>query len=223
MPRQDRLDDLVGRPVAKLPSARGCSTAVSRLRSTTCSISRTHSQAPHGLTFSARAEGRTIPDVINQLKTRIGDGRRDQPTRQGDFAIDVPMAKAERSPLRLPRLVLEARRIAQRHHGLHAAPRRRPARASGNIAASSPRAVAERRLARSARDDHLYVREQDGEAAHTVWLWPDRSLSMALLPKGRATPSWSAADRYVRTRRIAGFGRRTRRHSRPDEPDASAT
>lgn len=32
---------------------------------------------------------------------------------------------------------------------------------------------------RSARDDHLYIREQEWEAAHTVWLWPDRSRSMA--------------------------------------------
>ncbi|MCB1436001.1 MAG: DUF58 domain-containing protein [Rhodobiaceae bacterium] len=31
---------------------------------------------------------------------------------------------------------------------------------------------------RSARDDHLYIREQEWEAAHTVWLWPDRSPSM---------------------------------------------
>jgi uncharacterized protein (DUF58 family) len=31
---------------------------------------------------------------------------------------------------------------------------------------------------RSARDDHLYVREREWEAAHTVWLWPDRSPSM---------------------------------------------
>jgi uncharacterized protein (DUF58 family) len=31
---------------------------------------------------------------------------------------------------------------------------------------------------RSARDDLLYVREQEWEAAHTIWLWPDRSPSM---------------------------------------------
>jgi uncharacterized protein (DUF58 family) len=31
---------------------------------------------------------------------------------------------------------------------------------------------------RSARDDNLYVREQEWEAAHTVWIWPDRSPSM---------------------------------------------
>lgn len=32
---------------------------------------------------------------------------------------------------------------------------------------------------RSARDDHLYVRELEWEAAHTVWFWVDTSLSMA--------------------------------------------
>jgi uncharacterized protein (DUF58 family) len=32
---------------------------------------------------------------------------------------------------------------------------------------------------RSARDDHLYIREKEWEATHTVWLWPDRSPSMA--------------------------------------------
>ncbi len=31
---------------------------------------------------------------------------------------------------------------------------------------------------RSAREDLLYVREQEWEAAHTVWLWPDLSTSM---------------------------------------------
>ena len=32
---------------------------------------------------------------------------------------------------------------------------------------------------RSARDDRIYVREREWEAAHTIWIWPDRSLSMA--------------------------------------------
>ncbi len=32
---------------------------------------------------------------------------------------------------------------------------------------------------RSARDDRVYVREREWEAAHTVWLWIDRSPSMA--------------------------------------------
>ena len=42
---------------------------------------------------------------------------------------------------------------------------------------------------RSARDDHTFVRDREWEAAHTVWLWADRSPSMlyksdmALAPK----------------------------------------
>lgn len=31
---------------------------------------------------------------------------------------------------------------------------------------------------RSARDDHLYVRDREWEAAHTIWLWTDQSPSM---------------------------------------------
>jgi len=31
---------------------------------------------------------------------------------------------------------------------------------------------------RSARDEHLFVREMEWEAAHTLWLWPDLSPSM---------------------------------------------
>lgn len=39
---------------------------------------------------------------------------------------------------------------------------------------------------RSARDDHLYVREREWEAAHTVWLWADLSASMAF--RSRLSP-----------------------------------
>src|ERR1700683_4676607 len=85
----------------------------------------------------------------------------------------------------LPRLVLEARRIAANViHGLHG---RRSAGAGENIwqslrfvSCEPPQRVDWRR---SARDDHLYVREQEWEAAHTVWLWPDRSPSMAFASK----------------------------------------
>jgi len=31
---------------------------------------------------------------------------------------------------------------------------------------------------RSARDEHIYIRDREWEAAHTVWLWADRSPSM---------------------------------------------
>ena len=86
----------------------------------------------------------------------------------------------------LPRLVLEARRIAANViHGLHG---RRRAGAGENFwqyrrfVSGEPSQNVDWR--RSARDDHLYVREQEWEASHTVWLWPDRSASMAFASKG---------------------------------------
>jgi len=80
----------------------------------------------------------------------------------------------------LPRLVLEARRIAANViHGLHG--RRRAGSGESfwqyrRFVSGEPSSRVDWR--RSARDDHLYVREQEWEAAHTVWLWPDRSPSM---------------------------------------------
>jgi uncharacterized protein (DUF58 family) len=81
----------------------------------------------------------------------------------------------------LPRLVLEARRIAANViHGLHG--RRRAGAGESfwqyrRFNSGEPAQNVDWR--RSARDDHLYVREREWEAAHTIWLWPDRSPSMA--------------------------------------------
>src|SRR5688572_7868505 len=80
----------------------------------------------------------------------------------------------------MPRLILESRKIAATViHGLHG---RRRAGSGENfwqfrrfVSGEEARRVDWRR---SARDDHLYVREQEWEAAHTVWIWPDRSPSM---------------------------------------------
>jgi len=80
----------------------------------------------------------------------------------------------------MPRLMLEARRIAATViHGLHG---RRRAGSGENfwqyrrfLSGEPARRVDWRR---SARDEHLYVREREWEAAHTVWIWPDRSPSM---------------------------------------------
>lgn len=86
----------------------------------------------------------------------------------------------------LPRLVLEARRIAANViHGLHG--RRRAGSGESfwqyrRFASGEPAQNVDWR--RSARDDHLYVREQEWEAAHTIWLWPDRSASMAFASRG---------------------------------------
>jgi uncharacterized protein (DUF58 family) len=80
-----------------------------------------------------------------------------------------------------PRLILESRKIAATViHGLHG---RRRAGSGENfwqfrrfVSGEEARRIDWRR---SARDDHLYVREQEWEAAHTIWIWPDRSPSMA--------------------------------------------
>src|SRR6267154_1245335 len=80
----------------------------------------------------------------------------------------------------MPRLILEARRVAATViHGLHG--RRRAGNGENfwqfrRFVSGEPAARVDWR--RSARDDHLYVREQEWEAAHTVWIWPDRSPSM---------------------------------------------
>jgi uncharacterized protein (DUF58 family) len=81
----------------------------------------------------------------------------------------------------MPRLILEARRVAATViHGLHG---RRRAGSGENfwqyrrLTSGEPAQSVDWR--RSARDDHLYVREREWEASHTVWIWADRSPSMA--------------------------------------------
>jgi uncharacterized protein (DUF58 family) len=80
----------------------------------------------------------------------------------------------------MPRLILESRRIAATViHGLHGRRRAGPGENFWQyrrfLSGEPARRVDWRR---SARDEHLYVREQEWEAAHTVWLWADRSPSM---------------------------------------------
>src|SRR5437868_14228355 len=81
----------------------------------------------------------------------------------------------------LPRLILESREIAATGiHGLHG---RRRAGSGENfwqfrrfMSGEEARRIDWRR---SARGDDLFVREREWEAAHTVWIWADRSPSMA--------------------------------------------
>lgn len=81
---------------------------------------------------------------------------------------------------RLPSLVIAAKQLAQGvMHGVHGRRRAGPGEnfwqfrpfLSGEPAASID-------WRRSAREDRAYVREREWEAAHTVWLWIDRSASM---------------------------------------------
>src|SRR5262245_36577584 len=85
----------------------------------------------------------------------------------------------------MPRLILEARRIAATViHGLHGRKRAGPGENFWQyrrfLSGEPARRVDWRR---SARDEHLYVREQEWEAAHTVWIWADRSPSMVFASK----------------------------------------
>jgi uncharacterized protein (DUF58 family) len=81
----------------------------------------------------------------------------------------------------MPRLVLEARRVAATViHGLHGRRRAGPGEnfwQYRRFMSGEPAQNVDWR--RSARDDHLYVREREWEASHTIWIWPDRSPSMA--------------------------------------------
>jgi uncharacterized protein (DUF58 family) len=95
----------------------------------------------------------------------------------------------------LPRLILEARRIAATViHGLHGRKRAGPGENFWQyrrfVWGEPARRVDWRR---SARDDHLYVREQEWEAAHTVWIWPDRSPSMTFRSKLAQEPKLDRA------------------------------
>jgi uncharacterized protein (DUF58 family) len=101
-----------------------------------------------------------------------------------DVAAVGPAAGAGRAlAASMPRLILEARRVAATIiHGLHG---RRRAGSGENFwqyrRFVSGEAASRVDWRRSARDDHLYVREQEWEAAHTVWIWPDRSPSMVFV------------------------------------------
>jgi uncharacterized protein (DUF58 family) len=101
-----------------------------------------------------------IPEEAQAIGRAVGDGRSLAAT--------------------MPRLILEARRIAATViHGLHGRRRAGPGEnfwQYRRFVSGEPAARVDWR--RSARDDHLYVREQEWEAAHTVWLWTDRSASM---------------------------------------------
>ncbi|HEX8808681.1 MAG TPA: DUF58 domain-containing protein [Xanthobacteraceae bacterium] len=114
----------------------------------------TETSSPH-----SRAPQRTYPDVAAVARAS-GEGR--------------TLAAS------MPRLILEARRVAATViHGLHGRRRAGPGEnfwQYRRFVSGEPASRVDWR--RSARDDHLYVREQEWEAAHTVWIWPDRSPSM---------------------------------------------
>ncbi len=112
-------------------------------------------------------------------------------------AVQAAVGKSRKLAARLPRLILEARRVAATMiHGLHG---RRRAGSGENFwqyrrfVNGEPSQNIDWR--RSARDDeHLYVREREWEASHTIWLWADRSASMDF--QSRLT-EWTKLDRAL--------------------------
>lgn len=95
-------------------------------------------------------------------------------------AVQRAVGQARTLAAAMPRLILEARRVAASVlHGLHGRRRAGPGEnfwQYRRFVSGEPASRVDWR--RSARDDHLYVRELEWEAAHTVWIWPDRSPSM---------------------------------------------
>ncbi|WP_232629531.1 DUF58 domain-containing protein [Methylobacterium sp. Leaf118] len=81
---------------------------------------------------------------------------------------------------RMPRLVLESRRVSGTlAHGLHGRRRAGPGETFWQFRPFvTGEAAARIDWRRSARDDRLYVREREWEAAHNIWIWIDRSASM---------------------------------------------
>ena len=100
---------------------------------------------------------------------------------------------------RLPRLILEARRVSASIHGIHGRRRSGPGETFWQyrplVAGESASRIDWRR---SARDGHLFVREREWEASHSIWLWIDRSPSMGF---ASSLAMASKVDRAL----VAGF------------------
>ena len=111
-------------------------------------------------------------------------------------AVQAAVGKSRKLAARIPRLMLDARRVAATViHGVHGRRRAGPGEnfwQYRRFVSGEPSANVDWR--RSARDDHLYVREREWEASHTIWLWPDRSPSMEFHSD---LTEWSKLDRAL--------------------------
>jgi uncharacterized protein (DUF58 family) len=113
-----------------------------------------------------------------------------------DNAVRAAVGKSRKLAARVPRLILEARRVAATViHGLHG--RRRAGTGENfwqyrHFMNGEPSNNVDWR--RSARDDQLYVREREWESSHTIWFWIDRSASMDF---NSHLTEWSKLDRSL--------------------------
>ena len=111
-------------------------------------------------------------------------------------AVKAAVGKSRKLAARIPRLMLDARRVAATIiHGVHGRRRAGPGENFWQYRRFMSGEPAHRvDWRRSARDDHLYVREREWEASHTIWLWPDRSPSMEFHSD---LTEWSKLDRAL--------------------------
>ena len=116
--------------------------------------------------------------------------------RSENEAVQAAVGISRKLAARVPRLILEARRVASTLiHGLHGRRRAGPGENFWQYRRfTSGEAAQNVDWRRSARDDHLYVREREWEASHTIWLWADRSPSMDF---NSHLTEWSKLDRAL--------------------------
>ena len=100
------------------------------------------------------------------------------------------LARAGERALLVPDLLVEARRVANTViAGWHGRRKRGPGETFWQfrpwVEGESEARIDWRR---SARDDHVYLRDREWEAAHTVWLWADPSPSMLFRSDGGTVP-----------------------------------
>jgi uncharacterized protein (DUF58 family) len=136
------------------------------------------------------------------------------------MAAAVPAARRTREEAatlaaRLPSLIVAARQVAHSlMHGVHGRRRAGPGETFWQFrpfVSGEPSARVDWR--RSAREDRAFVREREWEAAHTVWIWFDRSPSMdfssSLAPCAKvdraAIIAFALADLAVRGGERAGL------------------
>jgi uncharacterized protein (DUF58 family) len=113
-----------------------------------------------------------------------------------EVAIKAAVGKSRKLAARVPRLILEARRVAATMvHGLHGRRRAGPGENFWQYRRFNNGEPAQNvDWRRSARDDHLYVREREWESSHTIWLWPDLSPSMDFSSN---LTEWTKLDRAL--------------------------
>ena len=100
------------------------------------------------------------------------------------------LARAGERALLVPDLLVEARRVANTViAGWHGRRKRGPGETFWQFRPWTE-GESESRIdwRRSARDDHIYLRDREWEAAHTVWVWADPSPSMRYRSTTGAVP-----------------------------------